>query len=254
MPLVVLEIDPALRFLLPRRRRGPRVELDVPRTDTIGHVVRMLGIPPTEVGALGLDGRPAGLGVRPAAAPDPGAGVAGHVPVLTVGARARPQPVRHDPPRFLLDVHLRSLARRLRLLGLDAAWEPDAEDAHLAERAAREQRVLLTRDRGLLHRGALPEGALVRGERVDEQLDDVLDRFAPDLAPWTRCLRCGAALLPARAAEVAGQLRPGTRRAYDEFSRCTGCGQVYWRGAHARRLEAVVARAQRDRTAPPDRV
>lgn len=243
--LVVLEVDPALWFLLPPRRRRPRFAVDVPASDTVGHVVRMVGIPPTEVGEVRLDARPVGLEARPAAAaPGAGADVAGAAPVLVVRPRARPQGTSHRPPRFLLDVHLRPLARRLRLLGLDAAWEPDAGDAHLVARAAAEERVLLTQDRGLLHRGALPEGALVRGVRVDDQLADVLDRFVPPLAPWTRCLRCGAVLAPAGAADVAGQLMPRTRGAYQHFSRCTGCGQVYWRGAHAGRLDAIVARAQ----------
>lgn len=239
MPSIELEVHPELWFLLSPRRRGRRFPVEVPGTDTIGHVVRMVGIPPTEVGTTTLDGRPAALETRPTASAVPGA-----VPVLAVGPRVRPQPTRHDPPRFLLDVHLGPLARRLRLLGLDAAWEPDAEDAHLVDRAAREQRVLLTQDRGLLHRGALPEGALVRGRGADEQLADVLDRFAPPLAPWTRCLRCGAPLEEASAEAVAGQLLPRTRRAYREFSRCSGCGQAYWRGAHAGRLDAVVARAE----------
>ncbi|MGX5357384.1 Mut7-C RNAse domain-containing protein [Kocuria sp. KH4] len=252
MAHIVLEVDPALRFLLPPRRRGPRFPLEVPGTDTVGHVVRMVGIPPTEVGTVRLDGREVDLATRPTAADPgpPGAGGPGSGPVLAVGARPRPQPTRHRPPRFLLDVHLRPLARRLRLLGLDAAWEADADDPHLVERAAREERVLLTRDRGLLHRGALPEGALVRGERADEQLADVLDRFDPPLAPWTRCLRCGAPLEEANAEDVAEQLMPRTRRAYRSFSRCTGCGQAYWRGAHADRLDAVVARALAARRPP----
>ena len=250
-----MEVDPALWFLLEPRRRRPRFEVEVPATDTAGHVVRMVGIPPTEVGPVSLDGRPVGLSARPTAAADPGAGAGapGRVPVLAVGPRPRPQPTRRSPPRFLLDVHLRPLARRLRLLGIDAAWEPDADDAHLVERAAAEERVLLTQDRGLLHRGALPEGALVHGGRADDQLADVLDRFAPPLAPWTRCPRCNAGLAGARAEDVADQLLPGTLGAYREFSRCTGCGQVYWRGAHARRLDAIVAGARRVRERGPDR-
>ena len=35
------------------------------------------------------------------------------------------------------------------------------------------------------------------------------------------------------------------RRSYDDFSRCAACGRVYWRGAHARRIDAFVARARR---------
>lgn len=242
-----MEVDPLLWFLLRPRRRVPRFAVDVPETDTVGHVVRMVGIPPTEIGSIVLDGRPVDLSARPTA---PGAPAD---PVLTVGPRERPQPTRHDPPRFLLDVHLRPLSRRLRLLGLDAAWEPAAADAHLVERAAREERVLLTQDRGLLHRGALPEGALVRGERVEDQLADVLDRFAPPLAPWTRCLRCGGALVEAAAEEVADRLLPNTRRSYSVFSRCVDCGQVYWRGAHFRRLDAIVARARQGAAQRPGR-
>ncbi|MFI7481142.1 Mut7-C RNAse domain-containing protein [Kocuria sp. M1R5S2] len=250
MPSIVLEVDPGLWFLLSPRRRRPRFTVEVPGTDTVGHVVRMVGIPPTEIGPPLLDGRPVDLGGRPTA------GIAqGEVPVLLLVPRPRPQPTRCRPPRFLLDVHLRPLARRLRLLGIDAAWEPDAEDPHLVDRAARERRVLLTQDRGLLHRGALPESALVRGEHADDQLADVLDRFAPPLAPWTRCPRCGAPLEPAGAEEVAGRLMPRTRQAYTAFSRCTGCGHVYWRGAHAARLDAVVERAREvlDRRADPRR-
>lgn len=235
---MLMEVDPALWFLLSPRRRVPRFEVGVPGTDTVGHVVRMLGIPPTEVGPTTLDGRPVDLTARPTATTVPRA------PVLAVGPSERPQLTRHHPPRFLLDVHLRALARRLRLLGLDAAWEPDAADAHLVERAAREERVLLSQDRGLLHRGALPEGALVRGEGGDDQLADVLARFVPPLAPWTRCLRCGGLLAEVSAQDVADRLLPDTRRSYRVFSRCTDCGQVYWRGAHARRLDAVVARAR----------
>lgn len=239
MPCIVLEVDPALWFLLAPRRRRPRFAVDVPGTDTIGHVVRMIGIPPTEIGVPVLDGRPVGPELRPTAGADAAA-----VPVLVLVPRPRPQPTQQHPPRFLLDVHLRPLARRLRLLGIDAAWEHDAEDPHLVERAVRERRVLLTQDRGLLHRGALPEGALVRGERADDQLADVLDRFTPPLAPWTRCLRCGAPLEAASAEDVAGRVLPRTRQAYTEFSRCTGCGHVYWRGAHAARLDEVVDRAR----------
>jgi uncharacterized protein len=44
-------------------------------------------------------------------------------------------------------------------------------------------------------------------------------------------------------ADVEQALRPGTRRTYDSFARCPECGQVYWRGAHGRRLEGIVAAA-----------
>jgi uncharacterized protein with PIN domain len=114
--------------------------------------------------------------------------------------------------------------------------------------------VLLTQDRRLLMRRALPHGALVRGSDPDDQLDDGLDRFVTNLAPLTRCTACNGALVPVPKTEVAGQLEPGTRRSFDDFSRCARCGRVYWRGAHARRIDALVARAgaARSRRGPRD--
>jgi uncharacterized protein len=83
----------------------------------------------------------------------------------------------------------------------------------------------------------------VRGTQPADQLHDVLDRFAPPLAPWTRCTACNGLLSPARKADIEHLLRPGTRRSYEGFARCAGCGRAYWRGAHARRLEGIVASA-----------
>jgi uncharacterized protein len=237
---VVVEVEPPLLPLIWRRERGSRVLRDAAATETIAHVVQSVGVPATEVGNVLVDGMTVDRGALRATR-------VGNAATLRIGPRERPQ---HAGSGFLLDVHLGALARRMRLLGLDVEWGPDADDDVLAARSAAENRVLLTRDRGLLFRGAVFDGALIRHDDVDAQLDDVLDRFAPAVAPWTRCLRCGSPLEDAPAEEVAPLVEPGTRRTYDQFSRCTGCGRVYWRGAHGPRLEAIVDRALRVR--PPD--
>jgi uncharacterized protein len=229
---VVVRVPAELAFLLPARDRAARHRrLAFDPDATLGHLVQAAGIPLTEAGALALDGAPA----DPATRGRPGA-------VVDVTAADRPQPL--PAGGFLLDVGLGALARRLRLLGLDAAWSNDATDPALVARAQAEDRVLLTQDRGLLMRRALPAGALVRGSRPDDQLADVLDRFAPPLAPLTRCTACGGELVPVPKAEVAHRLPPGTRRTFEEFSRCAACGRVYWRGAHARRIDALITRSQ----------
>ena len=229
---VRLDIDPSLRFLLRPDRRAGSFGVRAADTDTWGHVVEAAGAPLTEVGALVADGEPVAAHETVAEA------------VLRVDPVARPQATPTSPPRFLLDVHLGGLMRRLRLFGLDAAYRPEADDPELVRIAAAEGRVLLTRDRGLLRRRSLPQGALVRGSATGDQLDDVLDRFAPPLAPWTRCTACGGALAVVDAREVAAEVRPGTYRTYAEFARCVDCGHVYWHGAHAARIDPVVAHAR----------
>jgi len=158
---------------------------------------------------------------------------------LDVVVRARPQPL-DGQPLFLLDVHLGALTRRLRLLGVEAAYDKDADDNRLVEQAEQEDRILLSRDRGLLMRRALRRAAFVRGQDPDAQLADVIERFRPPLQPWSLCLSCGGTLGPASKADVAGQLQPGTLRTQERFSRCRTCGHVYWHGAHDAKLQQVV--------------
>jgi uncharacterized protein with PIN domain len=229
---VVVRVPPSLTFLFPGRDRaaGER-RLAFDPDATIGHLVRAAGVPLTEVDAVVLNGAPVDLAARPG-------------PGSTVELREVVRPVPVPAGGFLLDVGLGALARRLRLLGLDAAWRNDADDPELVEQATAEDRVLLTQDRGLLMRRALAHGALVRGAGPDAQLADVLDRFVVTPNPLTRCTACNGSLAPVPKAEVAHLLEPGTRRTVVEFSRCTRCGRVYWRGAHAARIDAMLRRAR----------
>ncbi|MFE5286705.1 Mut7-C RNAse domain-containing protein [Nocardia sp. NPDC056611] len=226
---ITVEFAPELRVFVGQRDRTP---VRVDGTSTLGHVVESLGVPLTEVGTVLVDGESVATG---------------HIPrggeKITVSAVARPQPCA-EPLRFLLDIHLGTLARRLRLLGIDAAYEnPDIGDAALASRSAAEQRVLLSRDRGLLRRREIYSGAYVYSHHPAEQLDDILSRFAPRLAPWTRCTSCNGALRPADPATVRDRLPDNTGQSYDTFAECVDCGQTYWKGAHHARLDAIVADA-----------
>jgi hypothetical protein len=232
-PEIHVEFAPELALFLPNGRRRGAGDVPTDGVSSLGHVVESLGVPLTEVGALVVDGRR----VPPSYVPAAGDSVA-------VRPVERPQQVPGAPLRFLLDVHLGTLARRLRLLGVDTAYEAtDIGDPALAARSAAEQRVMLSRDRGLLRRRELWAGAYVYSTRPDDQLHDVLDRFAPDLHPWTRCTACNGLLKEATKDEVADQLKHGTQRTYDVFAQCTECGRAYWKGAHHDQLEAIVERA-----------
>ncbi|ARI53916.1 MULTISPECIES: Mut7-C RNAse domain-containing protein [Streptomyces] len=235
-PEITLEVAPELRLFVPHERRAGRTPLTTDGASTLGHVIESLGIPLTEAGTLLVDGAPADRSHIP--------GPGEHVDVTAV---ERPQRVPGAPLRFLLDVHLGTLARRLRLLGVDTAYESeDIGDPALAALSARERRVLLSRDRGLLRRREIWAGAYVYSDRPQEQLRDVLGRFAPALAPWTRCTACNGTLARADKDAVSDLLEHGTQQAYDVFAQCTACDRVYWRGAHHGHLEAIVAEAVRE--------
>ncbi|MFD4570256.1 Mut7-C RNAse domain-containing protein [Streptomyces sp. NPDC058467] len=232
-PEIHVEFAPDLGLFVPHGRRTGATPVGTDGSSTLGHVVESLGVPLTEVGALVVDGREVPFAHIPAAGE-----------IVEVRAVERPQRIPGAPLRFLLDVHLGTLARRLRLLGVDAAYEStDIGDPALAARSAAERRVMLSRDRGLLRRRELWAGGFVYSTRPEDQLRDVLGRFAPELKPWTRCTACNGLLEDATKEQVADQLEGGTQRSYDVFARCEECGRAYWKGAHHDRLEAIVERA-----------
>jgi uncharacterized protein with PIN domain len=232
-PEIHVEFAPELGMFVPRGRRGGGTQVVTDGVSTLGHVVESLGVPLTEVGSLVVDGHEVPVSHVPAAGES-----------VRVRPVERPQRVPGAPLRFLLDVHLGTLARRLRLLGVDTAYEStDIGDPALAARSAAERRVMLSRDRGLLHRRELWAAAFIYSTRPDDQLRDVLGRFAPELKPWTRCTACNGLLKEALKEEVADRLKSGTQRSYDVFARCEECERTYWKGAHHDRLEAIVEHA-----------
>jgi len=155
----------------------------------------------------------------------------------TVSCRAHhPQCVPWSEPRFSCDDHLRKLARWLRAAGLDVSWEKDIEDRVLLARAAREGRVVLTRDRGLrsgpgvaVHHLGSPDPRA--------QLEEVVRRHHLDLETkaFTRCPVCNVLLEPCRAEDAP----PKARAACDVFRRCPTCGRTYWEGTHVKRLRRL---------------
>lgn len=232
-PEIHVDFAPELTVFVPSDRRRGATAVVTDGVSTLGHVVESLGVPLTEVGTLVVDGREVPVSHIPAAGES-----------VTVHTVTRPQRVPGAPLRFLLDVHLGTLARRLRLLGVDTAYEStDIGDPALSARSAAEKRVMLSRDRGLLRRRELWAGAFVYSTTPEDQLRDVLDRFAPELRPWTRCTACNGLLKEATKEEVADQLKGGTHQSYDVFAQCRECGRAYWKGAHHEQLVAIVERA-----------
>jgi uncharacterized protein with PIN domain len=159
---------------------------------------------------------------------------------ITPLLRVRAHPLRQ--PRFVLDVHLGRLAAYLRMLGFDSLYRNDYDDEELARVSSAEARILLTRDRGLLKRGAITRGHYVRATNPREQAAEVLRWFdlAGAFAPFTRCLACNGVIEPVAAEAVAGRLPPNVRERYDEFLECGSCGRVYWKGSHYERMSELI--------------
>jgi uncharacterized protein with PIN domain len=155
---------------------------------------------------------------------------------ITGLTRLRPRPLRESS--FVLDVHLGRLAGYLRLLGFDTRYRNDFDDTELVEISVSEHRIVLTRDTGLLKRAAVTHGAFLHETDPRRQLREVLDRFDlhARIAPFTRCAGCNGTLTTVSWDEARHEVPPGVAERERDFSRCRGCGHLYWPGSHLSRL------------------
>lgn len=201
---------------------------------SLKHVVEALGVPHPEVGKILVNRQEVDLTYHPL----PGDLI--HI----YPRQLEQQAFAGSCPKFILDNHLGKLTAYLRLLGIDAGYNSKFEDADIAQIAVEQDRIVLTRDRGLLKRKVIKQGYCVRADNPLSQLDEVTRQFqlAPYFKPFSRCPRCNGILEKVAKEAILQHLLPLTRQYYNEFSRCSQCAQIYWKGSHYDRIKPIIQR------------
>jgi uncharacterized protein with PIN domain len=232
----------ALNDFLAPPRRGRRFAHALREAASVKDVIEALGVPHPEVDAIVIDGVAAAFTARLQGGER--VSVYPRLREFDIGGLRRLSGDPPEPARFAVDAHLNKLASWLRLAGFDAVVEPD--DVALAAIAAREGRVLLTRDVALLKRSVVTHGYWVRHTDPERQLSEVLHRFGlgDRMDAFTRCVRCNSLLDAVTAEAVAERLPPRTRAQFSDFRQCPSCSRVYWKGSHYTRLRALLDRVR----------
>lgn len=229
-----------LNDFLPYLKRGNPIRIEQRSPRSIKDLIESLGIPHTEVGQVKTNGMSVNITevireqvrieVYPFSIPDSGSEVGLHKTEI----------------RFVGDVHLGSLVRKLRLLGLDTEYSNKWTDLELASISAKEDRFLLTRDRHLLMRKIIRQGLFIRNADPEKQISEVVNRLGLKgvCKPFSRCLVCNGILTTANDyKELSEQTRvkipPGVRAWCRFYSLCQVCGKVYWPGSHFKKLRVL---------------
>jgi len=152
--------------------------------------------------------------------------------------------------KFVTDGMLGKLTRWLRMLGQDVVYTGSMDDKELIQKAKKEQRILLTRDLELyqqaIGRGA--EAFLVEGKTEAEKLAQLAKRFRFKLeinVKVSRCPKCNTRIKPVSKTDVITKIPKTTSSYYNEFWECPMCRQVYWRGAHWKKIEKTLIEARK---------
>jgi hypothetical protein len=154
--------------------------------------------------------------------------------------------------RFVADRMLGKLSTWLRILGYDTVYAADIpikngeedEDNAIATFAAREDRILLTRDRSLAASARKNGVQCVQIEtaKVMEQLKELIrHNVAINLEPVpVRCSECNARIRKVEAGEEdmlkEKSYVPTSMIGKCEFWICERCGRIYWEGSHWRNM------------------
>ncbi|MFO7614279.1 MAG: Mut7-C RNAse domain-containing protein, partial [Bacteroidales bacterium] len=207
---------------------------------SVKDIIEAIGVPHTEVDLILVNNQPVAFDYHPEAGD-----IISVYPVfesidISSINLLRPEPLRE--PKFILDVHLGTLAKYLRMLGFDTLYRNDYQDDELISISLSERRVLLTRDLPLLKNGRLTHGYYIRETQPKRQVEEVIRRFdlKGHIKPFTRCMVCNGMIEAVGKSEIESKLQANTRKAFDEFFRCSTCGKIYWKGSHYEKMYEMI--------------
>lgn len=203
--------------------------------------IEAFGIPHTEVALIVVNGQPVGFDYQLQAGDY--VSVYPFFSTLDITALSPLCAPISSEPRFVLDVNLGKLARFMRLLGFDSLYRNNYHDSDIVQIAVNEQRIVLTRDRRLLHAKQIQHGYWVRAVDVESQIEEVVRRFNlyRSMHPFARCLVCNGILAPVDKSAILDHLEPKTKRYYQIFRRCANCQRIYWEGSHLENMRRRLA-------------
>ena len=155
------------------------------------------------------------------------------------------QPPRPRATRFVVDAMLGSLARKLRAVGFDTLYYGEGDDSGMIDICRRERRVLLTADRLLTERAdelgitVISVSGRTDRNRMSGMVSAARLRGLSLTSGESRCSLCNGLLAQISPRDAEKSVPAEVARRHRLFWRCAGCGQVYWRGGHWKKLRSL---------------
>lgn len=137
--------------------------------------------------------------------------------------------------KFIADAMLGRLATWMRIIGCDVAYYRAIEDDDLVDLAAKDSRLILTKDTLLIRRRkAKGNFLLIGGNSYQEQLKQVVQHFSID--PYqnllARCIRCNIPLTEIDREKITKLVPEYVYHRQGVFRTCPECRRIYWPATH----------------------
>jgi hypothetical protein len=245
MPNLIIRFYEELNDFLPKEMRKRDIEVPFNDRRSVKDVIESMGVPHVEVDIILVNG--ASVDFSYIVNDNDRISVFPVFGLLDIPGVTRLTLSPLEDTRFVLDVHLRKLARSMRLLGFDADYEDDRDDDTLSVIAAAENRILLTCDRRLLMRKIITRGIIIRSRDPRQQIIEVIRRLRLRnlVNPISRCVECNGLIRDADISSpefslIKADIPRGVLSWCTEYKICGSCGKIYWQGSHYDQLVVKV--------------
>ena len=229
-----------LNDFLPKEKRKSRFEHKFIDQTSVKDMIESLGVPHVEVDLILVNGSSVNFSYIVKDQDDISV-----YPVFESFDISDVQHLRAIPlrnPKFILDVHLGTLARYLRILGFDAKYENNYSDDEIVNISLKEKKTILTRDKGILKRNNVTHGYWIRTTTPELQLKEVVDRFhlKSQIHEFERCLECNSKLEKINKEKIIDRLPLKVRERQNYFWYCGNCDKIYWQGTHYEKMKNII--------------
>jgi uncharacterized protein with PIN domain/sulfur carrier protein ThiS len=237
---VIFRFYEELNDFLPNSKKKSDINYQFSGNSSVKDAIEAIGIPHIEVDLILVNGQPVDfthilnnndkISVYPVF----------ELLDITNVKKLKKRPLRIT--RFIMDVHLGKLTKLLRLLGFDSFYRNDLDDLEIIAISKNENRIILTRDVGLLKHNEVTHGYWVRSQNPKEQIKEILKKFNlyKKIEPFSRCTVCNGEIIVVEKNEIINLLKPKTNKYYNSFYKCPTCNKIYWEGSHYLKMQKLV--------------
>ncbi len=237
---ITLRFYEELNDFLPIDKRKKRFEHSFIDRTSVKDMIESLGVPHAEVDLILVNGISVNFSYLVKDKDDISVYPVFESLDITKLQHLRAKPLRK--PKFILDVHLGTLAKYMRMFGFDTLYKNNYKDEEIIEISLKEKRAILTKDRGILKRSDVTHGYWIRSTKREEQIVEVIKRFdlKEQIKELSRCLICNSVLRKISKGKVMERLPPKVKEYQNEFYFCANCDKIFWKGSHFTKMRGII--------------
>ena len=142
---------------------------------------------------------------------------------------------------------LGNIAKKLRIMGFDTEFWLAANDDFLINKCMNEQKLLVTRDRGLyLKISKMGRNCLLLHDNGEvKDLVFILENCGikyvePVPNVNTRCTICNGILIKLNKAMASNPIPEKVYKSISTIYRCSKCSKIYWDGTHVQKINLFI--------------